>query len=260
MLASSITMVLSQRLARRLCPKCKVVVKNPDPEELVRMGFSEDEISDLTIYGPKGCQACNGMGYKGRVGLYELMEVTDEVAKAINASAPEDQLRKTAINEGMVPLRDAGLKKVRQGLTSLEEICKKTVVTKEALPAYLVNPDIERYENGDVIIREGNTDVDFFKLVQGALYVVKDGKKIAQIVQPGEYFGEMAAISGGSRSASIISNGRSTIKRFPGEKLPELIEKYPEVARNLFKIIVGRLNKSNEVTIRLLNQRKEKKN
>jgi len=259
MLASSVTMVLSQRLARRLCPKCKVVVKTPDPKELVNMGFSEDEIPNLTLYGPKGCPECNGMGYKGRTGLYELMEVTDEVAKAINAGAPEDQLRKTAINEGMVPLRDAGLEKVRQGITSIEEICKKTVITKEALPAYLVNPDIERYENGDVIIREGNKDVDFFKLVQGAIYVVKDGKKIAQIVQPGEYFGEMSAISGEPRTASIISNGRSIVRRFPGEKLPELIEKYPEVSRNLFGIIVGRLNKSNEVTIRLLNQLKEKK-
>ena len=259
MLASSVTMVLSQRLVRKLCPKCKVVVKNNDPKELVKMGFSEDEISDLTIYGPKGCPACTGAGYKGRLGLYELMEVTEDVAKAINAGAPEDQLRKTGINEGMVPLRDAGLEKIRQGVTSIEEVSKRTAITKEAMPAYLVNPDIERYESGDVIIREGNTDLDFFKLVQGALYVVKDGKKIAQIVQPGEFFGEMAAISGERRTASIISNGRSIIRRFPGEKLPELIEKYPEVARNLFEIIVSRLNKSNEVTVRLINQLKGKK-
>ncbi len=259
MLASSVTMVLSQRLVRKLCPKCKVVVENIEPKELVKMGFSEDEISDLTIYGPKGCPACTGTGYKGRLGLYELMEVTEDVAKAINAGAPEDQLRKTGINEGMVPLRDAGLEKIRQGVTSIEEVSKRTAITKEALPAYLVNPDIERYESGDVIIREGNTDLDFFKLVQGALYVVKDGKKIAQIVQPGEFFGEMAAISGEHRTASIISNGRSIIRRFPGEKLPELIEKYPEVARNLFEIIVSRLNKSNEVTVRLINQLKGKK-
>ena len=136
---------------------------------------------------------------------------------------------------------------------------KRTVITKEAMPAYLVNPDIERYESGDVIIREGNRDVDFFKLVQGTLYVVKDRKKIAEIVEPGEYFGEMAAVSGEPRTASIISNGRSIIKRFPGEKLPELIEKYPEVARHLFKITVSRLNKSNEVTVKLINQLKGKK-
>jgi type IV pilus assembly protein PilB len=111
------------------------VVKNIPPKELESMGFSKDEIPNLTIYGPTGCQACNGSGYKGRVGLYELMEVTEEVAKAINASVPEDQLRKTAIHEGMVTLRDAGLEKIRQGLTSVEEVLQKTAVTKEAMPA-----------------------------------------------------------------------------------------------------------------------------
>ncbi len=259
MLSSSITMVLSQRLPRRLCPKCKVLVKNIDPGELESMGFSKDEIPDLTIYGPKGCRACNGTGYKGRLGLYELMAVTEEVAKAINASVPENQLRKIAIQEGMVTLRDAGLGKIRQGLTSINEILKKTTVTKEALPAYLVNPDIEHYEDKDVIVREGNRDSDFFKLVQGALIVVKNRKKIAEIVQPGEYFGEMSAITGKPRSASILSKGRSVIKRFPGDKLPEIIEKYPEVAKHLFETIAGRLDYADEIIVKLINERKQKK-
>jgi type IV pilus assembly protein PilB len=278
MLASSITMVLSQRLARKLCPKCKAVVGNIDPDELEDMGFIKDEIPDLTIYGPKGCKACNGAGYKGRVGLYELMEITDEVQTAINAAVPEDQLRRTAMQEGMVTLRDAGLEKIRQGVTSIEEVLKRTAVTKEALPAYLVNPDVEQYEDGDVIIREGNKDVDFFKLVQGAVTVAKHGKKIAEIVEPGEYFGEqgavtvakhgkkiaeivepgeyfgeMAAVSGEPRSASIISKGRSTVRRFPGDKLPEIITKYPDVARHLFEIIVSRLDHANKVTVKLVN-------
>ena len=259
MLSSSITMVLSQRLARRLCPKCKVLVKNIDPEELENMGFCRDEIPDLTIYGPKGCPACNGTGYKGRIGLYELMAVTDEVEEAINASVPENQLRKVAIQEGMVTLRDAGLEKIRQGFTSINEILKKTTVTKEALPAYLVNPDIEHYEDKDVIIREGNTDSDFFKLVQGALIVAKGGKKIAEIVEPGEYFGEMSAITRKPRSASILSKGRSVIKRFPGDKMPEIIEKHPEVAKHLFETIAGRLNHANEIIVKLINERKQKK-
>ncbi|MBN1848945.1 MAG: type IV-A pilus assembly ATPase PilB, partial [Deltaproteobacteria bacterium] len=195
MLASSVTMVLSQRLARKLCPKCKVPVKDPDPEELEAMGFSKEEIPQLRLFGPKGCPECN-KGYKGRLGLYELMEVTDEVAKAINAAVPEDQLRKTAMAEGMDTLREVALEKARQGVTSIEEVLKRTVITKEALPTYLINPDVEKYEDGDVIIREGNQDVDFFKLVQGAVSVVKQGNKIARIVEPGEYFGEMAAISG----------------------------------------------------------------
>ena len=259
MLSSSITMVLSQRLTRRLCPKCKVVVKNIDPKELESMGFSKDEIPDLTIYGPKGCPACNGTGYKGRLGLYELMAVTEEVATAINASVPENQLRKIAIQEGMVTLRDAGLEKIRQGFVSINEILKKTTATKEALPAYLVSPDIEHYEDKDVIVREGNRDSDFFKLVQGAVIVAKGGKKIAEIAEPGEYFGEMSAITGESRSASILSKGRSVIKRFPGDKLPEIIEKYPEVAKHLFEAIAGRLNSADKIIVKLINERKQKK-
>ena len=258
MLSSSITMVLSQRLIRKLCPKCKVVVKNIDPNELESIGFSKDEIPDLTIYGPKGCSACNGTGYKGRLGLYELMAITEEVATAINASVPENQLRKIAIQEGMVTLRDAGLEKIRQGFASIDEVLKKTNVTKEALPAYLVHPDIEHYEDKDVIIREGNKDSDFFKLVQGAVIVAKGGKKIAEISEPGEYFGEMSAITGEPRSASILSKGRSVVKRFPGDKLSEIIEKYPEVANHLFEVLAARLNSADKIIVKLINERKQK--
>ncbi|MEA1968032.1 MAG: type IV-A pilus assembly ATPase PilB [Thermodesulfobacteriota bacterium] len=258
MLASSVSMVLSQRLARRLCPQCKKEVTGYSPEELENYGFSKEEIPDLKFYGANGCSNCNGTGFKGRVGLYELMEVTEEVSKAINASVAEDQLRKLACQEGMKTLREAGLIKVRNGETSLEEVLKKTTITKEALPAYLVNPDVEKYEDKDVIIREGNSDIDFFKLVQGGVYVVKSGKKIAEIVQPGEYFGEMASITGEPRSASIISKGRSTIKRFPGDKLLEIIEKYPEVAKHLFQVLANRLSHSDNVLVNMLSAKKRK--
>jgi len=259
MLASAVTMVLSQRLSRKLCQKCKALVNKTDRDELESMGFSKKEIPDLKIYGPQGCPTCTGTGYKGRVGLYELMEVTDEVAKAINANVPEDQLRKTAIQEGMNTLRDSGLIKIKKGVTSVEEILKRTTITKEALPAYLVNPDVEKYEDKDVIIREGNKDIDFFKLIHGALIVVKGGKKIAEIVQPGEYFGEMSAITGAPRSASIISQGRSVIKRFPGDKIYEVIEKYPDVAKHLFEVIAARLNQADKIMVRLINERKQNK-
>lgn len=254
MLSAAVTMVLSQRLARRLCPECKQVVTGYNAKDLEFHGFSRDEIADLTIHGPKGCGNCNGTGYKGRVGLYELMEVTDDVGKAINAEVPEDQLRKVAIQEGMVTLRDAGLQKVRNGETSLEEVLKKTNITKEALPSYLINPDLERYEDKDVIIREGNTDIDFFKLVQGGLYVVKGGKKIAEIVQPGDYFGEMSAITGEPRSATIMSKGRSAVKRFPGDKLIEVIEKYPDVAKHLFGVLAARLDSTDKRFVTIMNK------
>jgi type IV pilus assembly protein PilB len=250
MLASSITMVLSQRLGRRLCQKCKKQVEY-DRSELIHVGFREDELDDLVIYGPNGCSECNNLGYKGRVGFFELMEVTDEVAKAIGAEVPEDHLRKIAVQEGMTPLREAALLKVRKGITSIDEALRRTVAHKESLPAYLVNPDVENYEDGDMIIREGNTDIDFFKLIRGALTVIKGGKKIAELTEPGEYFGEMAAISGEQRTASIVSQGRSTVKRFPGGKIDEIIEKYPDVSSHLFKTMASRLQKSNQIIVKL---------
>jgi len=250
MLSSSVTMILSQRLGRRLCQKCKKPVQY-EKEELLHVGFREDEIEELVTYGPGGCPDCNNLGYKGRVGFFELMEVTDEVAKAISAEVPEDQLRKIAIQEGMTPLREAALEKVRMGITSVEEALKRTVAHKEALPAYLVNPDVEDYEDGDTIIREGNTDIDFFKLIRGALTVIKSGKKIAELTEPGEYFGEMAAISGEQRTASIVSQGRSTVKRFPGDKIEEVIEKYPDVSSHLFRTMTSRLQKSNQIIVKL---------
>ncbi len=255
MLASSVSMVLSQRLGRRLCSNCKREVKY-EKEELLRVGFKESELDTLVLYGPKGCSKCSGLGYKGRVGFFELMEVTEEVSKAINAEVPEDQLRKVAIKEGMMTLREAALNKARQGITSVEEVLRRTTVHKESLPAYLVNPDEEEYQDGDVILREKNTDIDFFKLIRGGLAVVKGGKKIAEITEPGDYFGEMAAITGEERTASIISMGRSTVKRYPGDKIDEIIEKYPEVSSHLFASLSKRLQNANHMLLRLAGQRR----
>jgi len=88
-------------------------------------------------------------------------------------------------------------------------------------------------------------------LIRGALTVIKGGKKIAELTEPGEYFGEMAAISGEQRAASIISQGRSSVKRFPGDKLEEVIKKYPDVSEHLFKTMVTRLQKSNQIIVKL---------
>lgn len=250
MLASSVTMVLSQRLGRRLCQKCKKPATY-EKDELMSMGFKEDELDSLNLFAANGCSVCNGLGYKGRVGFFELMEVNDEVAKAISAEIPEDQLRKVAVKEGMVPLRDAALRKVRDGVTSVDEAMRRTVAHKESLPAYLVNPDEENYEDGDTIIREGNTDIDFFKLIRGGVTVIKGGKKIAELTEPGEYFGEMASITGEHRAASIVSQGRCSVKRYPGDKIEEIIEKYPDVSGHLFRTMTTRLQKSNQIIVKL---------
>jgi type IV pilus assembly protein PilB len=249
-LASSLTMVLSQRLGRRLCGQCKTPAQH-DRQSLLAAGFKEHELDELKLFRAKGCPECNGLGYRGRVGFFELMEVTDAVAEAIQAEVSEEQLRKVAIQEGMYTLREAGLQKAREGVTSLEEVLKRTVAHEDSLPAYLVNPDVEEYEDGDVIIQEGNKDRDFFKLIRGKVAVLRSGKKIAEITEPGEYFGEMAAIIEEPRSASIIAVGRCTIKRYPGDKLGELIEKYPEVSRHLFRTLVERLHKTDRIVVQL---------
>ncbi|PIE57336.1 MAG: type IV-A pilus assembly ATPase PilB [Desulfobulbus propionicus] len=249
-LASSLTMVLSQRLGRRLCPQCKEPASY-DRQDLLSAGFKEDELDSLELYAAKGCGNCNGLGYKGRVGFFELMEVTDEVSKAIQAEVSEEQLRKVAIQEGMYTLREAALQKAREGITSLEEVLRRTVIHEDSLPPYLVNPDVEEYKDGDVIIQESNKDKDFFKLVRGKVAVTRGSKKIAEITEPGEYFGEMAAILGEARSASIISSGRCVIKRYPGDKLNELVEKYPEVSKHLFKTLVERLQRTNRIVVQL---------
>ena len=254
LLASAVTMVLSQRLVRRLCPQCKTLEQSLNPAELVELGFSPHEVSDLKIYGPKGCPECKGSGYRGRVGLFELMEVTENVANIISANVTEDQLRKTALLEGMVTLREAGLGKIRQGLTSIEEVLRRTNLTKGAIPAYIASPEVEEYDSKAVIFREGNRGSDFFKLVKGELIVVKEGKKIAEIVQPGEYFGEIAAITGNERSETVISRGKSVVERYPGDKLGEIVDKYPKITSKLLDQMAGRIDASTKIIVNLMNQ------
>jgi type IV pilus assembly protein PilB len=183
------------------------------------------------------------------------MEVTDKISRIISAQVSEDQLRKAAILEGMVTLRDAGLEKIRQGVTSVEEVLKRTTVTKGAIPAYLADPEVEEYENKAVIFREGNRGSDFFKLVKGELVVVRSGKKIADIVQSGEYFGEISAITGKPRSETVMSRGNSVVQRFPGDKLPEIIEKYPEITKKFLEINADRLNYANNIIVNIMNKR-----
>ncbi len=256
-LAGSLTMVLAQRLGRRLCAKCKQPI-TLERKKLLSIGYTEEDIDEkgFQLYGAKGCAICNGLGYKGRVGFFELLEVTDEVAQAIQAEVAEEQLRKVAVQSGMYTLRQAGLRKAKEGVTSVDEVLRRTVAHEDTLPAYLVNPDVEEYEDGDIIIQEGNKeDRNFYKLIRGKVGVMKQGKKIAEITEPGEYFGEMACILEEPRYASIISLGRCKIKRYPGDKLGELIEKYPDISRHLFKTMAKRLRKTDNIVIQLAGAR-----
>jgi len=126
LVATSVNIIQAQRLIRRVCKECKEEMHTP-PQALIDLGFAPDDAKTVKTYRGRGCQTCNGTGYKGRVGLYEVMEVTDELRELILVGASSLELRKKAIEEGMITLRGSGLEKLRQGITSVEEVLRETV-------------------------------------------------------------------------------------------------------------------------------------
>jgi type IV pilus assembly protein PilB len=127
LVATSVNIIQAQRLIRRVCKECKEEVHVP-VEAFVEIGFSPDEAGELKAYKGRGCAICNNTGFKGRVGLYEVMEVTDELRELIIIGASAIELRKKAIELGMITLRGSGLQKIREGITTIEEVVKETVL------------------------------------------------------------------------------------------------------------------------------------
>jgi type IV pilus assembly protein PilB len=126
LVATSVNLIQAQRLIRRVCVDCKREHPTP-PEALIEVGFSAEEAKTLKTYKGKGCATCNNTGYKGRIGLYEVMEVNDEIRELILIGASSLELRRKAIEDGMISLRESGLHKIRAGLTTLEEVVRETV-------------------------------------------------------------------------------------------------------------------------------------
>ena len=127
LVATSVHLICAQRLTRRICPQCKVEEKSR-LQVLVDAGFNPEEAMSLKVYRGEGCQACNNRGYKGRVGLYEVLEVTDELRELILVGASALELRKKAVEQGMITLRRSGLLKVAEGVTTLEEVIRETML------------------------------------------------------------------------------------------------------------------------------------
>lgn len=124
--ASSVNLITAQRLARRLCPSCKKPVDIP-PEALLNAGFGEADLDgSWQAFGAVGCSACKDTGYKGRVGIYQVMPVTEELSRIIMKNGTALDIADQARREGVLNLREAGLLKVKQGLTSLEEVLAVT--------------------------------------------------------------------------------------------------------------------------------------
>jgi type IV pilus assembly protein PilB len=126
--ASALNLVTAQRLVRRICEKCKTEARYED-DYLNAAKIPEDFINATTFYRGEGCDQCNGSGYKGRQGLYEVMNMSPNLRKLIMNEAGTDELRDAAVAEGMLTLRMDGLKKIAKGITTLEEVIKETAAT-----------------------------------------------------------------------------------------------------------------------------------
>jgi type IV pilus assembly protein PilB len=127
LVATSVQLICAQRLVRRICKECKQEIKAPSETALVELGFSPEDAPNIKIYRGAGCKVCNDSGYKGRVGLYEVMEMTQELKEAVIRNANVVELKKIAVAGGMITLRQSGLLKVKEGITTIEEVVRETV-------------------------------------------------------------------------------------------------------------------------------------
>jgi len=127
LVATSVNLICAQRLVRRICSSCKEPLDVPE-QALVDAGYSPEEAKKTKIYHGKGCSTCNKGGYKGRTGLYEVMEINDELRELILVGASALELKKKAIEQGMITLRRSGLIKVALGQTTMEEVLRETVL------------------------------------------------------------------------------------------------------------------------------------
>jgi type IV pilus assembly protein PilB len=126
LVASSVHLICAQRLVRRICTQCKVEAPLP-VTALVQAGYTEEIAKTVKPMKGEGCERCNKTGYKGRVGLYEVMAVSTELRELILVGASGLELRRKAVEEGMITLRGSGLRKVMAGLTTIEEVVRETV-------------------------------------------------------------------------------------------------------------------------------------
>jgi type IV pilus assembly protein PilB len=127
LVATSVNVIAAQRLVRRVCQNCKEEVETPI-QGLLSVGFAESEAHGLRLVKGRGCEKCTNSGYKGRVGLFEVMDITDDMRELILSGATATELRRKAIEEGMITLRQSGLQKIREGSTTIEEVVRETVL------------------------------------------------------------------------------------------------------------------------------------
>jgi type IV pilus assembly protein PilB len=128
LVGTAVNLIQAQRLIRRICNNCKQEVTDVPPKTLIEVGFGPDDVGQFKLYKGRGCGICNGTGYKGRVGLYEVMEISEGIREIIMVGGTSVDIKKKAIEEGMLTLRMSGLEKIRQGITTIEEVLRETVL------------------------------------------------------------------------------------------------------------------------------------
>jgi type IV pilus assembly protein PilB len=129
LVGTAVNLIQAQRLVRRVCAKCKVDISAEVPAKtLIDIGFTPDQVGSFKVMKGKGCAACNGTGYKGRVGLYEVMEISEGIRDLVMVGATAIDIKRKALEEGMLTLRMSGLEKIKNGVTTVEEVLRETVL------------------------------------------------------------------------------------------------------------------------------------
>jgi type IV pilus assembly protein PilB len=125
LVSSAVRLVVAQRLIRRLCGQCKKEAKTP-VQTLIDIGLLPEDAKTAKVFEPSGCEKCSNTGYKGRLGLFEVMEIDDEIKEQIMIGASTGELRQKAKEKGMLTLRMSGIEKIKAGLTSIDEVLRET--------------------------------------------------------------------------------------------------------------------------------------
>src|SRR5205809_2829469 len=128
LVGTAVNLIQAQRLIRRVCNNCKHEVTDMPSKTLIEIGVSPEEVGGFKLYKGKGCGTCNGTGYKGRVGLYEVMEISEGIRDLVMVGATSVELKRKALEEGMLTLRLSGIEKIKAGITTLEEVMRETVL------------------------------------------------------------------------------------------------------------------------------------
>ena len=128
LVGTAVNLIQAQRLVRRVCANCKDEVRDMPSKTMIDVGFPPDAVGAFKLFKGRGCGVCNGTGYKGRVGLYEVMEISEGIRDLVMVGATAVEIKRKALEEGMLTLRMSGLEKIKNGVTTIEEVLRETVI------------------------------------------------------------------------------------------------------------------------------------